>query len=138
MKTIVYNIHTSMPCGEVLPNDTPENEIIRNAIPNFGGTEPDYSFIEVDEETYKKLSDYHFTIVDGEIVLGDKKVIEDPPNEPSDIEKLKEENLTLMDATATLYIENLALKEEVTHLKNEDLNNKEAIADLYILTTGGA
>lgn len=138
MKTIVYSRITNLPCGEVLDGDTPQNEIKRSAIPSFGGTEEDYSFIELDEETYNKLSDYMFTIVDREIVLGDKKVNEETINEPSDIEKLKEENLTLMDATATLYIENLALKEEVTHLKNEDLNNKEAIADLYILTTGGA
>lgn len=83
MKTIIFSRLTNLPCGEVLPNDTPANEIIKNVIPNFGGTEQDYSFITVDEETHKKLSEYHFTIVDGEVVFGNLKEKNDLPSEPS-------------------------------------------------------
>lgn len=83
MKTIVYNIHTNLPCGEVLDGDSPKNEIIRNAIPNFGGTEKDYSYIEVSGEDYEKFSKYEFSIVDGQIVFSAEKVIVEPLKEPS-------------------------------------------------------
>lgn len=48
----------------------------------------------------------------------------------SKIQTLTEENLSLMEASMDLYIENQRLHEE-------DLSNKEAILDIYMLTTGG-
>jgi hypothetical protein len=83
MKIIIYSKLTNLPCGEVLEGDTPKNEINRSAIPSFGGTEEDYSFIEANQETYKKLSDYHFTIIDGEINFGSLKEKIDSPTDQS-------------------------------------------------------
>ena len=116
MKTIIYSKITNLPCGEGADGSTPQYEILRSAIPSFGGKEEDYGFIEADEKTYKKLSDYHFTIVDGEIVFGEKKIKEDQPQEPTPEERIKaleEERLGLQ----------LALAESIEKQEIDKINN---------------
>ncbi|MEH7389664.1 hypothetical protein [Bacillus sp. JJ1474] len=112
MKTIVYSKITNLPCGEVLEGDTPQDEILRSAIPSFGGTESDYDYIEVSEEVYKKFSKYEFTIVNGEIVFGNEKVNDDQPAEPSPLEKLQQDNI-LLKAQNQALIERTDFHEEL-------------------------
>jgi hypothetical protein len=72
------------------------NRNYEHVVSNFGGTKDDYSEIWVsDKEIEKKTKTHEFTVVNGEIVFGEEKVIEEPPREPTEIEKLQQENILL-------------------------------------------
>lgn len=113
MKTIVYNVNTCLPAGEVLSGMSVLDEIEKNAIPNFGGTVEDYKAIELTEEEYEKIGEYTFTIVDGKIVFGDKK-----PTEP-ELPKPPSPTDVLAQGMIELKLSNMQLRNELESLRSQ-------------------
>ncbi|MFO1444066.1 hypothetical protein KDN24_12810 [Bacillus sp. Bva_UNVM-123] len=87
---IIYNKAKLKIVSTVASNETIEEVIEKDAIRNFGGKIDDYASIELTVEEVAKTSTHEFTIVNGQIVFGDEKVIEEPPKEPSEVELLND------------------------------------------------
>jgi hypothetical protein len=86
---LIYRIEDSWPVGVATDSAAIDYEIKRSVIPSFGGIESDYSYIELPDDEYAKTRLHEFTIQNGEIIFGEEKVIEEPPKELSEVEKLR-------------------------------------------------
>lgn len=67
---------------------------IEHVVKNHGGTKEDYDILWLDEVD-PKVYTHEFIIQNREIVFGAEKVFEEPLHEPTDIEKLQQENKLL-------------------------------------------
>jgi hypothetical protein len=68
----------------------------KHIISNHGGVKDEYAEIWVEnEEIERRTLTHEFSIANDEIVFGEEKVIEEIQQEPSEIEKLQQENILL-------------------------------------------
>jgi hypothetical protein len=107
---------------------------IDHVINKHGGEEADYDikFVE-DVEVFTKMLTHEFIVVDGEIIFGDKKVFEEPPQPPSvdeKIESLQTENVTTMIALTELYEDNA---QQDSQREQEAVTNMLALTEAYEL-----
>jgi len=62
-----------------------------HVVKNFGGIKGDYSEIWLDDESIiQKTYTHEFTVQNGKIIFGAEKVVDDSPQEPSEIEMLND------------------------------------------------
>ena len=99
--------------------------LVNYVVSQFGGNKDDYGLFRLhdieDAETVNKTFTHEYTIQDGQVVFGAEIILPEPePRPPSELELLKQENMTLQ----------IALAETIEKQETDKINNQIALAEL--------
>lgn len=93
---VIYNKINLQIVGTLANNETVEQVIKKDIIPNFGGKVNDYDFLEVLYEYFK------LEVMDGKIVAVEIEPPPTPDPKPSEIDLLRQENQMLQASVMEL------------------------------------
>lgn len=119
---VIYNKTNLQIVGTLANNETVEQVIKKDVIPNFGGKANDYDFLEVHYEYFK------LEVTDGKVVAVEIEPPSSPNQKPSEIDLLRQENQMLQASVMELS----------TIVASQDANQKileQSVLELSTLLT---